>query len=144
MDKADANVEKVMQDMVKNGHRKIAAGIERLRDALVEEGEEPIKADSLRGLANLLDLLKPQEPELGVGPDGLVQAYWKRVDNGSLAIEFLDDKDVRFSVLYGGRFGGGGREHSLTGTMPLAEAVDVVGGHMPTGMARERPADQSE
>lgn len=135
MDETDYGVVKVMQDMSSGGHGEVAASVKRHLDAAAEEGDVPIKADSLRGLSNLLDLLKAREPEIGTGPDGLMQAYWKRADGGSLATEFLDDDTVSFSILYGDRLGGG-PERSLSGTMPLARAAVYVGEFIHTGPAR--------
>lgn len=134
MVKADAGVESVLRDMAVNGHGKTVANVEAHRKALAEEGDVPIKADSLRGLSNLLNLLKARKPEIGTSPDGLMQAYWKRADGGSLATEFLDDDTVRFSILYGDRLGNGPKR-SLSGTMPLAHAAVYVGEFIHTGQA---------
>lgn len=119
------DVENVVQDMSKNGHKVVANSIGCIRNSLAEEGKAPIRAHSLRGLTNLLDLLKPEPPYLGVEYDGLVSARWHLSDGSTLTVRFLNGGIVVFSVRYCGK--SGNPIGKLTGTMPLARAAPYIG-----------------
>lgn len=96
----DADVEAVLQRIEKGGHAAAAGRVRDLCASLADEGEEPVNADSVDGLARLLDHPAVPLPELGASPDGLVQAQWSVGGGWSLAVEFLDGRSARYSMVH--------------------------------------------
>ena len=104
----------------------IATRLNRLLECSREDPDEPTMAlASLRELA-LFFASEPQrdEPEIGLGPDGHLQAEWRVGDGGVLAMKFLRDGLIRFAAISGPT--GGAQPFRINGTLPKDGALDTV------------------
>ena len=83
------------------GKRTVAARIGELLTIAAEDRDEPrMSIESLRNLGRLLiSEEKLTEPNVGVSPNGLLQAQWSTPENGLVAMEFLVSGLVRFSAI---------------------------------------------
>ena len=83
------------------GKTVVADRIEELLAIAEEDQDEPhMSIDSLRNLGRLLIAEQElTEPDIGVTPNGLVQAQWSTPGNGVVAMEFLVSGLVRFAAI---------------------------------------------
>lgn len=89
-----------------------------------DPNEPPMALDSLRELA-LFFVREPDwtDPEIGISPDGLLQAEW-RVIGGILAMKFRPDGFIQFAAI--SRTTGGHPPRRVQGTLPKDEALRAV------------------
>lgn len=106
--------------------RTIATRLNYLLECSQEDPDEPTMAlTSLRELA-LFFASEPQrdEPEIGLSPDGHLQAEWRVGDGGILAMKFLRDGLIQFAAI--SRPTGGRQPFRVNGTLPKDRALDAV------------------
>ena len=88
-------------------------------------GEPRIVLPSLREMA--LFLLTQQQlpdPEIGLGPDGLLSAEWSSTDRGIVAMVFLPGGMIQFAAASSAR--GRGPRIRVGGTLPKDEVLSAV------------------
>ena len=106
--------------------RAIATRLDYLHEISRDDPDEPTMAlASLRELA-LFFVSEPQrdEPEIGISPDGHLQAEWRVGDGGILAMKFLPDGLIQFAAI--SRPTGGQQLLRVNGTLPKDRALDAV------------------
>ena len=112
--------------------RAIAARLDYLHEISRDDPDEPTMAlASLRELA-LFFVSEPLyvseqqngEPEIGISPDGMLQAEWRVRDGGILAMKFLSDGLIQFAAV--SRPTSGQRPFRVNGTLPKDEALRTV------------------
>ena len=106
--------------------RTIATRLNYLLEVSEEDPDEPPMAlASLRQLA-LFFASEPQtdEPEIGLSPDGHLQAEWRVGNGGILAMKFLRDGLIQFAAI--SRPTVGSQPFRVNGTLPKDGAVDAV------------------
>ena len=106
--------------------RTIASRLNYLLECSEEDPDEPTMAlASLRELA-LFFASEPQrdEPEIGLSPDGHLQAEWRVGDGGILAMKFLRDGLIQFAAV--SRPTGDRQPFRINGTLPKDGALDTV------------------
>ena len=64
-------------------------------------------------------------PEIGLNPDGCVQAVWQIPSYGSLAMDFLTSDDIMFSMLFYRR--GSRRQKPRIGMSPMGSIMHNIG-----------------
>ena len=64
------------------------------------------------------------EPEIGVSPNGILQAEWRVSDGGILAMKFLPDGLIQFAAI--SRPTGGQQPLRVHGTLPKDPTLDAV------------------
>lgn len=64
------------------------------------------------------------EPEIGISPDGILQAEWRVRDGGILAMKFLPDGFIQFAAV--SRATSGQRPFRVNGTLPKDKALRTV------------------
>ena len=114
--------------------RTIATRLDYLFEISQEDPDEPTMAlASLRELA-LFFASEPQrdEPEIGLSPDGHLQAEWRVGDGGILAMKFLRDGLIQFAAI--SRPTGGTQPFRVNGTLPKDGALDAVRAFIRRGM----------
>ena len=90
---------------------------------VAEEDEEDIKLDSLRGFATFV--IKNRHihlPQIAVTYDGLIQAVWKRQQQGTLVMDFQESGDIAFTLLYG-RWDQGTKRCKLSGELSPDQVI---------------------
>lgn len=109
------------------GLEKVADRLDYLRGLVNDDpGETPMNVESLRAMSLFLTSERQlPEPEIGVTPDGLMQAEWRTPPNGILAMEFLPSGLVRFAAITSPAQQGVDRL-SLNGTLPKDEALAAL------------------
>ena len=114
------------------GLRAIADRLDYLHEISNDDPDEPTMVlASLRGLA-LFFVSEPLyvseqqngEPEIGISPDGMLQAEWRVRDGGILAMKFLSDGLIQFAAV--SRPTSGQRPFRVNGTLPKDEALRTV------------------
>ena len=90
-----------------------------------DPNEPPIVLASLREFA-LFFVGEPQldEPEIGIGPDGLLHAEWSPQGGGVVAMKFLPAGLIQFAAVFAPT--GGGQQPPVHGTEPKDRALDAV------------------
>lgn len=108
------------------GLRAIADRIEYLLEISSDDPDEPsIALASLRQLALFFVSEPPRdEPEIGISPDGHLQAEWRVGDSGFLAMKFLSGGLIQFAAISGPA--SGQQPFRVSGTMPKDGALDTV------------------
>ena len=108
------------------GLRAIADRLDYLHDISGDDPDEPsMVLASLRQLALFFVSEQPHgEPEIGISPDGHLQAEWRVGDGGFLAMKFLSDGLIQFAAISGPA--GGRQRFRVSGTMPKDGALDTV------------------
>lgn len=108
------------------GLRAIADRLEYLHQISGDDPDEPsMVLASLRQLALFFVSEPPRdEPEIGISPDGHLQAEWRVGDGGFLAMKFLSDGLIQFAAISGPA--SGQRPFRVSGTMPKDGALDAV------------------
>jgi hypothetical protein len=104
----------------------VAARLDYLLACSQEDPDEPTMAlASLRELA-LFFASEPErdEPEIGLSPDGHLQAEWRVGESGILAMKFLHDGLIQFAALSGPT--GGAQPFRVNGTLPKDGALEAV------------------
>ena len=94
---------------------------------VAEDDEEDIKLDSLRGFATFVIKNRDMHPpSITVTDDGLIQAVWKRRQQGTLVMDFQESGDIAFTLLYG-RWDQGTKRRKLIGDLPPDQVIRHVG-----------------
>ena len=112
------------------------AAADRLRDVneMTRDGapDEPaIVLASLRELALfLLSQRRLVDPEIGLGPDGLLLAEWASAERGLLAMKFLPDGMIQFAGVSATE--GAGPRLRVHGRLPKDCALDAVRAFVPS------------
>lgn len=104
----------------------IATRLDYLLACSQEDPDKPTMAlASLRELA-LFFASEPErvEPEIGLSPDGHLQAEWRVGEGGILAMKFLRDGLIQFAALSGPT--GGTQPFRVNGTLPKDGALEAV------------------
>lgn len=104
----------------------IATRLDYLLVCSQEDPDEPTMAlASLRELA-LFFASEPErvEPEIGLSPDGHLQAEWRVGEDGILAMKFLRDGLIQFAALSAPT--GGTQPFRVNGTLPKDGALEAV------------------
>lgn len=92
--------------------------------------EEPMQIDSLRSVAAfVLSERELYEPDIGVGPDGVVGLSWRLPPNGMIYLRFKDHGPVRYGVVTPTVNDGETRTHA-SGAVPVAEVMGLVRPHL--------------
>lgn len=109
------------------GQHRLADRVEYLHRLVEDDPDEPsIVFPSLRELALfLVSERRFGEPEIGLSPDGFLQAEWPLQGGGVLVMNFLPDGIIQFaavakSVIAGAQF------RRVNGTLPKDEALSTV------------------
>lgn len=93
---------------------------------------------SLRELALfLLGRHRLIEPEIGLGPNGLLLAEWASVERGVLAMKFLPGGMIRFAGVSAA--GGAGPGLRVNGELPKDLALDAVRAFLPSPNSPDAP-----
>ena len=116
------------------GLRAIADRLEYLHEISGDDPDEPsMVLSSLRQLALFFVSEPPRdEPEIGISPDGHLQAEWSVGDGGFLAMKFLSDGLIQFAAISGPA--GGQQPFRVSGTMPKDGALEAVRAFIRRGM----------
>lgn len=125
--------EEIIDALLVLGHRGIADRLRYLHDLAEDDDDEPaILLASLRKLA--LFLVSEQglvAPEIGLSPDGLLQAQWRLMGGGVSAMKFLPDDLIQFAAV-SGQGPGEGRRRRVHGTLAKDEVLAAVRRFLPT------------
>ncbi len=125
--------EEVVAALSLGGRHAAADRIGCLHETVIDAADEPaFEIASLREAARfLLDHRWPDEPELALGPDGLLLAEWASPERGILAMVFHPDGMIRFA----GVSAAGGPEPPLrvSGRLPPDRALDAARAFLPSG-----------
>ncbi len=126
--------EEILEILSSVGRTAIADRIRQL-DEMIGDGagdERPIRPDSLRALALFL-LSEPHlvDPEITVGPNGMLLAEWASAQRGVLAVEFLPDEIIRFAAVSG--IENAGSRSRLHGEAPKDRTMKAVRDFIPSG-----------
>ncbi len=107
-------------------HR-LADRVEYLHRLVKDDPDEPaIEFASLKELALfLVSERRFGEPEIGVSPDGFLQAEWPVKNGGVLVMNFLPDGLVQFAAVAESVIGDD-RRRRVNGTLPKDEALSTV------------------
>ena len=93
--------------------------------------EPPIVLPSLRELALfLLSQRQLVDPQIGLGPNGLLLAEWASADRGVLAMKFLPDGIIQFAGV--SPVGSAAPRLRVHGELPKAPALDAVRAFLPS------------
>ena len=99
---ADANTHEDLVALLRASWRgKVADRIDYLQLLVDDDPDQPeTDIDSLRGLVTFLVGEKQlPDPQIAIGPAGLVQVEWYIEDNGIVAFEFLPSSFIRFAAI---------------------------------------------
>ncbi len=109
------------------GQHRLADRVEHLHVLVEDDPDEPsIVFPSLRELA--LFVVSERgfgEPEIGVSPDGFLQAEWPVKNGGVLVMNFLPDGFIQFAAVAKSVIGDD-RCRRVNGTLPKNEALSAV------------------
>ena len=107
------------------GFNNIADRLTNLHQTAMKEGEA-IMPNSLQNFI-LFVVREPRlvTPEIGLNPDGCVQAVWQIPSYGSLAMDFLTSDDIMFSMLFYRR--GSRRQKPRIGMSPMGSIMHNIG-----------------
>ena len=95
-------------------------------ETALEPDEAPMVLDSVKLLCRfLLNERQLTEPEIGLSPDGSLQAEWRLKGNGILAMKFLAGATIRFTAISAPAMLGVQRR-SINGTLPLADIMSAI------------------
>ena len=123
------------------GGRRAAADRIRDLDEMTRGGapdEAAIVLASLRELALfLLGQQRLVEPEIGLGPNGLLLAEWASAERGVLAMKFLPGGMIRFAGVSAA--GGAGPRLRVNGELPKDLALDAVRAFLPSPNGPDAP-----
>ena len=121
------DAELIIEELRKSGLSAVADRLSWLRQLAADDPDErPMDADSLRRLAAfLVSERRLPHPQIGVSPDGLVQAEWRlpgtagdAEGGGILALEFLRSGLIQFAGLSAGL--------RVSGTLSKAKVLQAV------------------
>ena len=124
--------EDIIAALVLLGLSRIAQRLRYLHD-LAEDPDEPSMAlASLRRMA-LFFVSEPGllDPEIGLSPDGLLQAEWRLEDGSILAMKFLSVDLIRFAAVSNAR--SYGQRRRVDGTLTRDEVLAAVRGFVTRG-----------
>ena len=109
------------------GQDRLASRIEYLHGLVDDDPDEPpIVFSSLRELALfLVSERRFGEPEIGLSPDGFLQAEWSVKNGGVLVMNFLPDGIIQFAAVAKSVIGDD-RSRRVNGMLPKDEALSTV------------------
>ncbi len=109
------------------GKRRLADRVKHLSELVEDDPDEPpIVFPSLRELALfLVSERRIGDPEIGLSPDGLLQAEWPVKNGGVLVMNFLPDGMIQFAAVANSAIRGD-RRRRVNGTLPKDEALSAV------------------
>ena len=109
------------------GQHRLADRVEHLHVLIEDDPDEPsIVFPSLRELALfLVSERRFGEPEIGVSPDGFLQAEWPVRNGGVLVMNFLPGGIIQFAAVAKSVIGDD-RCRRVNGTLPKDEALSTV------------------
>lgn len=109
------------------GKRRLADRVKHLSELVEDDPDEPpIVFPSLRELALfLVSDRRFGDPEVGLSPDGLLQAEWPVKNGGVLVMNFLPDGMIQFAAVANSAIRGD-RRRRVNGTLPKDEALSAV------------------
>lgn len=109
------------------GKRRLADRVKHLSELVEGDPDEPpIVFPSLRELALfLVSERRFGDPEIGLSPDGLLQAEWPVKNGGVLVMNFLPDGMIQFAAVANSVIRGD-RRRRVNGTLPKDEALSAV------------------
>lgn len=85
---------------------------------VAKEEDESVVLESLRDFASfVVREHKLPPPEIGINPDGLLQAIWRKPKYGTLAMNFLPSGDIMFAVVSYQQMSGT-QMHRINGVQP--------------------------
>ena len=135
--------QEVIASLSLGGRHTIADRIQELHE-MARDGapdETPISLASLRELA-LFFMNRHQlaDPEIGLSPDGLLQAEWMSAKGGVLAMKFLPDGMIQFAAVSPAE--PAGRRLRACGVLPKDRVLEAVRVFIPSldGPGAQRPA----
>ena len=98
--KFEAEYEQVINELRRGGREILAEElVEMLRICQEDPEETEIKLFSLQGMARfLIKQEKFEDPIVGAGPNGIMQAEWHIVGDGLLVMAFLEDNQIHCVV----------------------------------------------
>lgn len=107
------------------GFNDIADRLTSLHQTAMNEGEI-IMPNSLQNFI-LFIVREPRlvTPEIGLNPDGCIQAVWQIPSYGSLAMDFLVSEDVVFSMLFYSH--GSKKQKPRSGVSPIGSIMHDIG-----------------
>ena len=135
--------QEVIASLSLGGRHTIAARIRELHEMAGDGApdETPIRLTSLRELA-LFFMKRHQlaDPEIGLSPDGLLQAEWMSAEGGVLAMKFLPDGMIQFAAVSAADRAG--RRLRVCGVLPKDRVLEAVRAFIPSmdGPGAQRPA----
>ena len=96
----DEEYEQVINELRRGGREILAEElVEMLRNSQEDPEETEIKLFSLQGMARfLIEQEKFENPIVGAGPIGIMQAEWHIVGDGLLVMAFLEDNQIHCVV----------------------------------------------
>lgn len=106
------------------GHPAIADRLASLHKVIAEEEDcVAISLDSLQNFTRcMITEPMPQNPDIGINPNGLVQATWRAPNQCMLAMNFLVSGDVNFVILFDERDATLPRQ-KISGILPSHEVI---------------------
>lgn len=109
------------------GQHRLAGRIDYLHGLVDDDPDEPsIVVSSLRELALfLVSERRFGEPEIGLSPDGFLQAEWSVKNGGVLVMNFLPDGIIQFAAVAKYAIGDD-RSRRVNGMLPKDEALATV------------------
>ena len=110
------------------GRGEIADRVIQLKALVDDDAEQPsIDTDSLRAVAKfLLSERHLPDPEIGISPDGLVQAEWYIGTSGIVALEFLPAQLIRFAAIAFSKLPGDVERLRVNGILAKEDALKAV------------------
>ena len=125
--------QEVIASLSLGGRQTIADRIRELHE-MARDGapdETPIKLASLRELALFfMNGHQLADPEIGLSPDGLLQAEWMSAEGGVLAMKFLSDGIIQFAAVSAAE--GARRRLRVHGVLPKDRVLEAVRAFIPS------------
>ena len=117
--------EEVIGALDSSNFKKVAERLGYLREAVKEEGGA-IEFQSLRNFGMFTLRERLPTPQIGIGPDGLVEAVWRSPHVGTMVLDFERSGDITFTVLYQQRTLKGRRQR-ISGELPQDRVMGCIG-----------------
>ena len=115
----------IINKLSDNGHHDIVEQLTDLYKMADEDGEE-IMLQSLWQFALFMMRSQQPIPEIGINPDGFIQAIWKVPNYGNLVMDFLPSNDVVFSILFN-QDTLGGQQRRVSGVVSQHDIMRYMG-----------------
>ncbi len=118
-------------------HEAIADRLDYLIGLEADEPDEaPMDIDSLRSMAEfVLSEGELYDPDIGVGPDGVVGLSWRLPPDGMAYLRFKDSNVVRYAVIAPTVNDGAERAHAA-GTVATAEVMGAISPYVPQALTQ--------